>query len=45
MTINEYEFPSGSGLEPCPLGCGRMTEDEAGGPCQDEPNRGDQHVD
>jgi hypothetical protein len=34
MSIKEYEFPEDSDLQPCPMGCGRITEDVGGGPCE-----------
>lgn len=33
MAVQEFVFPSDSDLQPCPMGCGRITEDVAGGPC------------
>lgn len=28
------DFDYETDLQPCPMGCGRMTEDPAGGPCE-----------
>lgn len=33
MSVFRVEMPANSELTPCPMGCGRMTEDPAGGPC------------
>jgi len=35
MGIQEFVLPADSDLTPCPEGCGRMTDDVAGGPCTD----------
>lgn len=32
--IEEFVVPADSDLTPCPMGCGRLTEDPAGGPCR-----------
>lgn len=33
--IDVFDFPEDyDGDEPCPMGCGRLTEDAAGGPCE-----------
>ena len=29
----QYILPADSDLQPCPMDCGRFTEDVAGGPC------------
>jgi len=35
MATTVWEFPTDhDGPWPCPQGCGGLTEDEAGGPCQ-----------
>jgi len=34
MPIHRYELPADANCEPCPMGCGGMTADPAGGPCQ-----------
>lgn len=34
MATYIYDLPLDSELEPCPMACGRMTEDPYGGPCQ-----------
>lgn len=34
MPIYQFDLPLDSDVEPCPMACGGMTEDAAGGPCQ-----------
>lgn len=34
MSKREYILPKDCEVSPCPMGCGGMTDDPAGGPCK-----------
>lgn len=33
MAVMTWELDEGDDRDPCPMGCGRLTDDVAGGPC------------